>query len=287
MSPRREEFHAALTGRVRKLVAAGALWALGGALANRRRRRRRIGRAQGLVIDTGALTPFVENMDRSLAFYHDVFDMEVPPLPDIGRPRPYNNPNPRLFAFFDIPGAKERHQSARVKGIRTGIEPMEIQQVPFKTITLRIQDPGNVTIVPGGARHRHDAGEGEGGGVPGGPAGGAPVTPWRRHPRGDRPRRGQPLPRAAPAAVDSCQRAGSQRHGHPRHGDRGRPARTMQVYRDVFGFTVEGETRRSPPTGRRASPACRRPNRGARGPRRATRSCGWSSSSSRASIARR
>ena len=25
----------------------------------------------GLVLDTGAFTPFVENMDRSLAFYHD------------------------------------------------------------------------------------------------------------------------------------------------------------------------------------------------------------------------
>ena len=98
------------------------------------------------VIDTGAFTPFVENMDRSLAFYHDVFGMEVPPLPESGA-RPFNNPNPRLFAFFDIPGAKERHQSARVAGIRTGVEPMEIQQVDHKTIPLRIQDPGTATLV--------------------------------------------------------------------------------------------------------------------------------------------
>ncbi|HET9267009.1 MAG TPA: hypothetical protein VFO31_02545, partial [Vicinamibacterales bacterium] len=55
---------------------------------------------KGLVIDTGAVTPFVENMDRSLAFYHDVFDMDVPPLPAAGA-RPYNPPNPGLFAFFD------------------------------------------------------------------------------------------------------------------------------------------------------------------------------------------
>ena len=130
-------------GRGRCALGAGGVLANGaGAVATHRARRSR-----PLVIDTGALTPFVENMDRSLAFYHDVFDMEVPPLPATGGPRPYNNPNPRLFAFFDIPGAKERHQSARVKGIRTGIEPMEIQQVPFKTVNLRIQDPGNVTIV--------------------------------------------------------------------------------------------------------------------------------------------
>src|ERR1041384_3685360 len=39
---------------------------------------------QAIVIDTGAFTVFVENMDRSPAFYHDVFDMEVPALPPTG-----------------------------------------------------------------------------------------------------------------------------------------------------------------------------------------------------------
>jgi catechol 2,3-dioxygenase-like lactoylglutathione lyase family enzyme len=101
---------------------------------------------KGAVIGTGVFTPFVENMDRSLAFYRDVFGMEVPPLPDSGA-RPYNNPNPGLFAFFDIPGAKERHQSARVPGIRTSVEAMEIQNVDHKTIQLRSQDPGTATLV--------------------------------------------------------------------------------------------------------------------------------------------
>ena len=36
------------------------------------------------VIDTGAYTPFVENMDRSLVFYRDVFSMEVPTMPESG-----------------------------------------------------------------------------------------------------------------------------------------------------------------------------------------------------------
>jgi catechol 2,3-dioxygenase-like lactoylglutathione lyase family enzyme len=100
----------------------------------------------GAVIGTGAFTAFVENMDRSLAFYHDVFGMEVPPLPASGE-RPYNNANPRLFAMFDIQGAKERHQSARVPGTRASIELMEIQNVDHKTIDLRIQDPGTATLV--------------------------------------------------------------------------------------------------------------------------------------------
>ncbi len=67
---------------------------------------------KGLAIDTGAITVFVENMDRSLRFYRDVFDMEV------------------------------REQSARVPGIRT-----EIQPVARKMVPLRIQDPGNATLV--------------------------------------------------------------------------------------------------------------------------------------------
>ena len=102
--------------------------------------------SKGAVIGTGTFTGFVENMDRSLAFYHDAFGMEVPALPASGA-RPYNPANPQLFAWFDIAGARERHQSARVPGTRVTVELMEIQDVEHKTIPLRIQDPGNATPV--------------------------------------------------------------------------------------------------------------------------------------------
>jgi catechol 2,3-dioxygenase-like lactoylglutathione lyase family enzyme len=104
------------------------------------------GRGAGAVVGSGVFTSFVENMDRSLAFYHDVFDMEVPAIPASGE-RPYNAPNPRLFAMLQINGAKERHQSARVPGTRLAIELMEIQNVEHKTVNLRIQDPGVATLV--------------------------------------------------------------------------------------------------------------------------------------------
>ena len=61
--------------------------------------------ARGAVIGTGTFTSFVENMDRSLAFYRDAFGMDVPALPGSGE-RPYNAANPRLFDMFDIAGAK-------------------------------------------------------------------------------------------------------------------------------------------------------------------------------------
>jgi catechol 2,3-dioxygenase-like lactoylglutathione lyase family enzyme len=98
------------------------------------------------VLGTGTFTAFVENMDRSLAFFHDAFGMEVPALPATGE-RPYNRANPQLFAMFDIAGARERHQSARVTGTRVTLELMEIQDVPHQTIPLRIQDPGTATVV--------------------------------------------------------------------------------------------------------------------------------------------
>jgi catechol 2,3-dioxygenase-like lactoylglutathione lyase family enzyme len=100
----------------------------------------------GAVIGTGTFTGFVENMDRSLAFYRDAFGMEIPALPASGE-RPYNQPNPQLFDMFDIGGAKERHQSARVPGTGITIELMEIQNVDHKVIPMRSQDPGTATVV--------------------------------------------------------------------------------------------------------------------------------------------
>ena len=131
----------------RSLIVTAALSALAGALAIAQSPSPGGPAPKGLVIDTGSFTPLVENMDRSLAFYKEILGMEVPPLPAAGGPRPYNNPNPRLFAFFNIAGARERHQPARVPGIRTVVEAMEIQQVPHKTVALRLQDPGKATLV--------------------------------------------------------------------------------------------------------------------------------------------
>src|SRR5262245_28705256 len=101
---------------------------------------------KGAIIGTGTFTAFVEDMDRSLAFFHDAFGMEVPALPESGQ-RPYNRANPQLFAMFDIPGARERHQPAGVAGTRLSLELMEIQDVDHRTLPLRIQDPGTATLV--------------------------------------------------------------------------------------------------------------------------------------------
>jgi catechol 2,3-dioxygenase-like lactoylglutathione lyase family enzyme len=220
-----------------RAIGAVAVWVLAGVAAVR---TQDAAKGKGLVIDTGAFTVFVENMDRTLAFYHDVLDMEVPTLPPAGT-RPYNDPNPGLFAFFDIPGAKERHQPARVTGIRTSVEAMEIQQVPHKTVALRIQDPGNATLVLMVRNVDATLARVIKAGYPVVTTGGKPVA------LGDGTRavvvrdvdnrfielRQPPtIPASAPAhnIVDI--------HVMLTVADL---PRTTQVYRDVFGFTVEGE----------------------------------------------
>jgi catechol 2,3-dioxygenase-like lactoylglutathione lyase family enzyme len=226
----------------RSLIVTAALSAMTGALTIAQAPSPGSPAPKGLVIDTGSFTPFVEDMDRSLAFYNDVFGMEVPPLPAAGGPRPYNAPNPRLFAFFNIPGARERHQSARVPGIRTAVEAMEIQQVPFKTVALRLQDPGNATLVlmvrdidatlarVTAAKH------------PVVTTGGLPVS------LGDGTR--AVIVRDVDGRFIELRQPPEIPAGAPAHNIIDIRAmvtvadlpRTIQVYRDVFGFTVEGES---------------------------------------------
>lgn len=199
--------------------------------------------AAGAVTGTGSFTSFVENMDRSLAFYHDAFGMEVPALPASGA-RPYNNPNPRLFAMFDIVGSRERHQSARVPGAGVSVEFMEIQDVDHATIPMRSQDPGTVTLVLlvrdldaalAGAR-RANAAIVTPGGIPVTLADGTRAVLVR-----DVDERlvelRQPAALAAPGAGTASNIVGMRLSIAVTDMQR-----TLRVYRDVLGFTVEGVT---------------------------------------------
>jgi catechol 2,3-dioxygenase-like lactoylglutathione lyase family enzyme len=198
--------------------------------------------AKGAVVGTGTFTGFVENMDRSLAFYRDAFGMDVPALPASGG-RPYNRANPQLFAMFDIPGARERHQSARIPGTRVTVELMEIQDVEHRTIPLRIQDPGAATLVFIVRDVNAALASARQAGASIATPGEAPVMLSDgtrsilirdidsryielRHPA-------SPLPGATPASniVDLRLSIAVDDIGE-----------TTRVYRDVLGFTVEGET---------------------------------------------
>jgi len=197
--------------------------------------------SKGAVIGTGTFTGFVENMDRSLAFYHDAFGMEVPAVPASGA-RPYNPPNPQLFKWFDIAGARERHQSARVPGTRVTVELMEIQDVDHKTIPLRVQDPGAATPVfmvrdvDAALARAAQAGAAviTAGGTPVTLAGGGRAILIR-----DIDGRFIELRQLASAGGASAAGDISDMRLSIAVNDM---ARTTRFYRDVLGFAVEGET---------------------------------------------
>jgi len=102
--------------------------------------------AKGAVVGTGAFTVFVRTWIGRWPTITMSSGWRCRRCPLSGE-RPYNAPNPGLFQFFDIAGAKERHQSARVPGLRTSLEFMEVQQVEHKTVPLRVQDPGAAMAV--------------------------------------------------------------------------------------------------------------------------------------------
>jgi len=201
------------------------------------------GTTKGAILGTGSFTAFVENMDRSLAFYHDVFGLDVPALPASGQ-RPYNPPNPQLFVWFDIPGARERHQSARAPGTRVTVEFMEIQDVEHKTIPMRIQDPGAATLVLLVRDMNTMLARLKQANVPIVTPGGRPVT------RADGSR--AILIQDIDKRFVELREAESLPVSDTPLGDVvdmllsiavNDMDQTTRVYRDVFGFTVEGETK--------------------------------------------
>ena len=225
------------------VVAVLTSVAIGGtALVGQESRSGAADSGKGAILGTGTFTAFVENMDRSLAFYHDVFGMDVPALPASGM-RPYNPPNPQLFVWFDIPGARERHQSARVPGTRVTVEFMEIQDVEHKTISLRIQDPGAATLVFLVRDMNTMLVRLKQANVPIVTPGGRPVTSadglravliQDADKRFIELREAESLPVTSTPLGDIVDMRLSIAVNDM--------DRTTRVYRDVFGFTVEGET---------------------------------------------
>ena len=75
------------------------------------------------VVRTGNISPIIENLDTSLAFYEKLLHLQVPPAPG-GGARPFMV-NPGLHKMFGTTGATERHVDARIPGSSMGIEMIE------------------------------------------------------------------------------------------------------------------------------------------------------------------
>jgi len=102
------------------------------------------GQAPG-VVRTGNISPIIDSLDTSLAFYETLLRLQVPPNRG-GGPRPFFQ-NPGLHKMFGTTGATERHVDARIPGTTMGVEMIEFHDIDRKAVRPRLQDPGQVVLV--------------------------------------------------------------------------------------------------------------------------------------------
>ena len=191
------------------------------------------------VVGSGSFSPIVANLQKTLAFYA-LLGFEVPEGA-VSKPQPFSV-NPRLHSMLGTNGANERHVNARIPGGFT-LEPIEFAGINQSPARPRIQDPGAITLVVYVRDVDALLAKATQAGVTVLTPGGKPVALAGRtravlveDPDG-RPvelRQSDPLPETtAPAASNVV---GSRLSMTVANTDR-----TMQLYRDRFGFTFEGK----------------------------------------------
>lgn len=188
------------------------------------------------VVGSGSFSPIVANLQKTLAFYA-LLGFEVPEG-TASKPQPFSV-NPRLHSMLGTNGANERHVNARIPGGFT-LEPIEFAGIDQRPARPRVQDPGAITLVVYVRDVDALLAKATQAGVPVLTPGGKPVVLAGRRavlladPDG-RPvelRQPDPLPETTAPAGNIV---GARLSMTVTNTDR-----TMQLYRDRFGFTFEG-----------------------------------------------
>jgi catechol 2,3-dioxygenase-like lactoylglutathione lyase family enzyme len=192
------------------------------------------------VIGSGSFSPIVANLQKTLAFYA-LLGFEVPEG-TTDKPQPFSV-NPRLHSMLGTNGANERHVNARIPG-GFALEPIEFAGIDQRPARPRIQDPGAITLVVYARDVDALLAKATQAGIPVLTPGGKPVALAGRRavlvadPDG-RPvelRQVDPLPETTAAATSNV--VGARLSMTVANTDR-----TMQLYRDRFGFRFEGKPR--------------------------------------------
>ena len=92
------------------------------------------------VTSLGNFSHIVANLDKSLAFYHDVLGLEL-----VAPPRPFD-PNPTIMKLGDTPGAQSRMVQLKVTGGAVGVEIIEYKDIDRNPAHPRFQDPGAANL---------------------------------------------------------------------------------------------------------------------------------------------
>jgi catechol 2,3-dioxygenase-like lactoylglutathione lyase family enzyme len=99
----------------------------------------------GLVTGFGNFSPMVANLDRTLVFYCDGLGLTLSAA-ESERPVPWDT-EPWHRDLHGSQGSPMRFVTARVPGTRLGVEMVEQGSIERHPVFLRIQDPGNVSVI--------------------------------------------------------------------------------------------------------------------------------------------
>jgi catechol 2,3-dioxygenase-like lactoylglutathione lyase family enzyme len=95
----------------------------------------------GAVVGVGGFSHIVENVERSVAFYHDVLGLEMP-----NPPRPFGS-IPWIIDMGNTPGAQSRPAILHIPGSALGVELIDYKDIDRKAVHPHFQDPGAASLI--------------------------------------------------------------------------------------------------------------------------------------------
>src|SRR5262245_19735174 len=99
--------------------------------------------ANDIVIGSGNFSPIVADLDKSIAFYHDVLGLD---LPANTASRAWSSDS-ALLNFLGVPTSQIRFLTARIPGTTIGVEIVDFKDIDRKPVRPRPQDPGAVRLI--------------------------------------------------------------------------------------------------------------------------------------------
>jgi catechol 2,3-dioxygenase-like lactoylglutathione lyase family enzyme len=93
------------------------------------------------VVGVGGFSHIVENVERSVAFYHDVLGLEMP-----NPPRAFDS-TPWIIDMGNTPGAQSRPAILHIPGSALGVELIDYKDIDRKAVRPHFQDPGAASLI--------------------------------------------------------------------------------------------------------------------------------------------
>jgi catechol 2,3-dioxygenase-like lactoylglutathione lyase family enzyme len=94
------------------------------------------------VLGVGNFIHVVQNLDRSIEFYHDALGLEMTGAPG---PRAFSE-NAVVSSLYDAPGAQSRVASFKLPDSNMAVEIVEFQGLNARPVRPRFFDPGAITL---------------------------------------------------------------------------------------------------------------------------------------------